>query len=222
MKKGSGFVQTAFLDVLFNLLSIFVAFFFVCFVLIDPIGEDDKHDIPSEAEYLIVMTWDNNIDVDIDLWVMDDKQKWVGFQWKTRDYLHLERDDMGVTEDIIYDDGLISESQRYKDQLNEETVVFRGRPEGTYTVNAHYYRGDYTVVPNSTPIYHNTTVTVEIKLVRVNPRYEVIFVTRQEMWERNQEITFFNFDIDEDGRVVVSTINQVQNHFVNSILDSMQ
>lgn len=217
-EKNSNFFQIAFNDILFNLLLGFIYLFLITLLYVDPKGSKNDEDIPSKAEYMIVMSWDTGINVDMDLWVKTDKGVMVGFKFTDHEFLHLERDDLGNDNDMVSSENLFINSELYRTALNQETIVFRAKPKGTYTVNAHYYRGDYTT--DTVPRYFFPRVTVEIQLVQVNPTYRVIFIQKREMWKDDQEFTFFNFDIDENGEVVLATITDIPNLFVNRLLES--
>ena len=63
MRKYSS--NLAFIDLLFNLILGFVFLFVVSFLLInDPTKKDN---VEAKAEYMIIMSWDADKDVDIDL-----------------------------------------------------------------------------------------------------------------------------------------------------------
>ena len=57
----------AFVDLLFNLILGFVFLFIISFILInDP---EKKESIEQKAEYMIILSWDDDLNNDIDLWV---------------------------------------------------------------------------------------------------------------------------------------------------------
>ena len=76
-KTGWGFI-----DLLFNLLVGFTFMFILAFMLINPVAK--KETVDPKAEYLVVVTWDNDSVYDIDTWVQDDDNNVV-----TVSYTHL-------------------------------------------------------------------------------------------------------------------------------------
>ena len=71
--------NTAFLDLLFNVLLGFVVLFVIALLMINPITK--KNDIPTKAEFMIIVEWPWDINADIDTWVRgpDDRDA-VGFR----------------------------------------------------------------------------------------------------------------------------------------------
>ena len=69
-----------FIDLLFNLLVGFTFMFILAFMLINPIAK--KHDFDPKAEYMVVMSWDPQSQIDIDMWVQDNLNNIVSFRTK--------------------------------------------------------------------------------------------------------------------------------------------
>ena len=57
----------SFIDMLFNIIIVFVLLFFVSIMMMNPVSK--KSDIESKADLLIVMSWPDFSNHDIDLWV---------------------------------------------------------------------------------------------------------------------------------------------------------
>ena len=109
----------SFNDLLFNVLVGFVMLFVIAFLLINPITK--KSDIPVKAEFLIVLSWPADAADDIDLWVQRDTEKPVGFSNRENTPLHLDRDDLGRTNDKVIIDGKATTIN-----VNRETTTIRG------------------------------------------------------------------------------------------------
>ena len=60
-----------FIDLLFNMIVGFVFLFFIAYILINPIADDGKIDPPDVA--MLVIDWDDNSKLDVDIWVKDPK-----------------------------------------------------------------------------------------------------------------------------------------------------
>ena len=67
----------AFIDLLFNLILGFVFLFTVSFLLINDPTEDLES--PQKAEYMAILQWDGDRDIDMDLW-MEGPEGLVGFR----------------------------------------------------------------------------------------------------------------------------------------------
>lgn len=155
-KRGSN--NLAFNDLLFNVLIGFVLLFVIAFLLINPITK--KSDIPTKAEFIIVLEWDDERYDDVDIWVQRDNTIPVGFSQKDNSPLHLDRDDLGNINDRYTIDG-----QEKIIKLNREVVTIRGLVPGDYFLAVHLYskRGNL-----DGPVKYKVTV------IKVNPFAEVL------------------------------------------------
>ena len=180
-----------FTDLLFNILVGFAFLFIIAFLLIKP--EAKKEDFDRRAEFVVVMEWDNDANGDIDLYVEDPTGKQVSFRYHNHNYMHLDKDDLGASNDtVINADGTISTVK-----INREVVTIRGIIKGEYVINAHYYSlRSYDKVNPKKPV-----VTVKVELHKVNP-YSILWVGEKEFNHRGQEETFLRFRLDKDGKIL--------------------
>lgn len=172
----------AFIDMLFNVLVGFVFLFIIAFLMINPITK--KNDIPSKAEIMIILQWDDLSVDDIDVWVkpQDDSNLPVSFKVKDVGLWHLDRDDLGTSNDTIKVDG-----QTTVLSVNREVVTMRGIQKGDVLLNVHIYsKRDSKPTP--------FTVTV----IDINPYREVI-VYKGMSEEVNQIFVLPGFTVDSDG-----------------------
>lgn len=180
----------AFIDLLFNLILGFVFLFVVSFLLInDP---TKKNEVENKAEYMIILSWDNDKDVDIDLWVEGPSGK-VGFRSPQMGFLYLDKDDLGHKNDII-NGGTKKEKIIY---INREVINVRGFQAGEYVVNAHYY---------FTQAKQGENVNVSVEVLKLNP-YQEVYKGTKEFKYRGQEETFVRFSMNSDG--YVTDINEL-------------
>jgi hypothetical protein len=180
-KKRRTGSNLAFNDLLFNVLIGFVMLFVIAFLMINPIAK--KADIPVKAEFMIVLEWDEDAHDDLDLWMQLDKNKPVGFTNREDTPLHLDRDDLGTTNDRIVVDGKVIFIK-----TNRETITVRGIIPGDYFVTVHMYSKKAAVVPY--------TVTV----MKVNPFRQVYSLTGEFLVNREiQRLPAFT--VDANGRV---------------------
>ena len=179
-RQGS---NLAFNDLLFNVLIGFVMLFVIAFLLINPIAK--KADIPVKAEFIILLEWDNESGSDLDLWVQRTGDKAVGFSNRETAPLHLDRDDLGTTNDKVVIDG-----KTVYLKTNRETTTIRGLIPGDYYVSVHAYHKKYD------EIEVNYTVTV----LKVNPFRQLYSVTGKMKTNRQIDQTPA-FTVSPDGRV---------------------
>ena len=182
-------------DLLFNLLVGFVFLFIVAFLLINP--PTKKEEAPKKAEYLIIIEWDKRSSDDIDLWVMDPNRTTVSFTRKEGGLLNLEKDDLGVAND----QWITPSGERVTIPINREVVTMRGIVPGRYSIAAHVYsyRKSSRVVDGER-IYTEDDRIITATLVKINP-YGEKYRIQKSYTKRGQEITLFNFELDEDGNL---------------------
>ena len=174
----------SFNDVLFNALLGFVVLFVLALLLINPITK--KSDIPAKAEILIIVEWDNESPDDIDTWVQGPIMGApISFQNKHSGSMHLDRDDLGRTSDVMMIDG-----ERIVIKINREVVTMRGIAKGDYYINIHVYNKP----GNSEPTKYTIT------LLDVNP-YREVYVMQGEVTARGDIVRLPGFTLDEEGEV---------------------
>lgn len=172
-----------FSDLLFNAMLGVVLMFALAFVSINPKARTGV--IDAKAEFLITATWPDNRPVDIDTWVQDGGGKTVWFRTREAGLMHLDRDDRGMTGDVVVVDG-----KEVVNPLNQEVVTIRGIAPGEYIVNAHYYESkDDEAKP----------VPVTVSVVKVNPRAEVVFHGSATLQRPADEATLVRFSVAADG-----------------------
>ncbi len=172
-----------FTDLLFNALLGFTLLFLVAIMFMNP--EAKTGIIDPKAEYILSITWEDDSPDDIDVWVEDPNGQIVWFRNPEVGLLHLDRDDRGLINDVIFIDG-----EEVQNPLNQEIVTLRGVVRGEYVVNLHYYATE-TQKP----------VEVSVRLVKVNPALEVVYYGSVEMEKKGDEKTALRFSIGRDGKV---------------------
>ena len=100
MQRDKRYLSTfGFIDLLFNMLVGFVFLFFIAYILINPIADEGKVDPPDVA--MVVVNWDRDSKLDVDIWVKDPLNNILSFTNKNVPGMHLERDDLGFQNDIL-------------------------------------------------------------------------------------------------------------------------
>ena len=172
-----------FTDLLFNALLGFTFLFLVAIMFMNP--EAKSGIIDPKAEYILTITWEDNSPDDVDVWVEDPEGQVLWFRTPEAGLLHLDRDDRGLVNDTITING-----EELQNPLNQEVVTLRGVVKGEYIVNLHYYASE-TGKP----------VDVNVRLVKVNPKLEVIYYGTVNLEKRGDEKTVLRFKIGRDGKV---------------------
>ena len=174
----------AFVDLLFNLILGFAFLFTVAFLLINDPTEDEV--VEAKAEYMVVMSWDGDKDVDMDLWVSG-PEGLVGFRNPNIGFVNLDRDDLGHRTDKIKA-GTDEEKIVF---INREIINIRGFQAGEYIVNGHMF---FDHEPDGQEV-----VDVEVEVIKLNPFEEVYTGKKRFAW-RGQEQTFTRFTMMPNGR----------------------
>lgn len=172
-----------FSDLLFNTLLIFVMLFTVALLAMNPKAKTGV--IDAKAEFIVTVTWPDMNPNDIDTWIEDPGGNRVWFRQREGAMMHLDRDDRGLSNDAIVVNG-----QQVVNPLNQEVVTIRGFAPGEYVVNVFYYDSK-----NGEP------VPVNVSVVKVNPRAEVVFYGTVNLPRKGDEATAVRFSVDRDGRV---------------------
>ena len=192
-----------FIDLLFNILLGFAFLFIIAFLLIKP--EAKKKDFDRRAEFVVILEWDHDAADDLDLYVQDPTNSKVSFRLPIANFMHLDKDDLGMRNDsIINADG--SESTV---KINREVVTIRGIMAGEYIINTHYYstriyNGSQLEPNERTKDYRSKPqkdLTVKIELHKVTP-YKVLWAGEKQFTHRGQEETFLRFVLDGDGNII--------------------
>ncbi len=174
----------SFNDVLFNALLGFVVLFVLALLLINPITK--KSDIPSKAEIMLTLEWDNEVADDIDIWVVGPVLGApISFQNKHSGYMHLDRDDLGRSSDVMMIDG-----EKIIIKINREVVTLRGIAPGDYYINIQVYHKNKETGPTK----------YTITLLDVNP-YKEVYVMQGELHSRGDIVRLPGFTLNEEGEI---------------------
>jgi hypothetical protein len=187
--KRNYHTSLSFLDLLFNTLLCFAALFALSFILINPSKKNKNVEV--KAEFIITITWPNDLNNDVDTYVEDPQGRLVAFMRREEGLMHLDRDDVGQFNDIL--------STPFGDveyNENREVVTLRGTVPGEYVVNVHMYTRRSKEI--ETP--------VRIQLDKINP-FKIITVKDVTLHDTGEERTAFRFVVDQKGDV--SELNEL-------------
>ena len=172
-----------FIDLLFNALLGFTFLFLVSVMFMNP--EARKGRVNLKAEYIISVTWADQLADDIDLWVQDPIGETVSYLRKDAGWLHLDRDDRGEVNDTVIIDG-----REVVYPINQEVVTIRDIIPGEYIVNLYYYKA---AQPGP--------VEALIKVEKVNPTLQTVYVRKVQMTQQDDEQTIVRFTLDGIGKI---------------------
>lgn len=195
--------RTAFIDLLINVLTGMVFLFMITTLMIQSKVKPEEEGVKKDAQYIIQISWPNNINCDVDIWVRDPENRVVSYQAKDVGVMHIERDDQGWVNDLMS----YLKLQPSQQLNNSETWVLRGKLAGKFTVNLHLY--SCAVNDKAVPMGQVMNVPVTIELTKLNPNLKKVLtetITLKKVWE---EVTAFNFVLDGKNEITTVTKEQV-------------
>jgi hypothetical protein len=169
-------------DMLFLLM---MSFFFMFVVILPFLAEDDNKKDERKGNVMVDLFWDDKSTSDVDLWVRGPDMIPIGYSNKTGPYFTLMRDDLGRRADIS--------------GVNQETTISYGYAPGAYAVNVHLYRNHDHVLPITGRI---------IVYIKENPAASAkqILFANFTLTRAGQELTVFQFEMNEDRRLVHGSV----------------
>ena len=134
----------------------------------------------------VEVRWPDDVDADIDLWVVAPGDSAVGYSNRGGRVFNLLRDDLGKDND--------------ETKLNYELAFSRGAPAGEYAVNLHLYQNLSGRLP--------VTATVVISLQSEGDTSARRIVSKQvNLMQVGEEQTIARFTLDGQGRLVSGSIH---------------
>ncbi|MDH3659388.1 MAG: hypothetical protein OEU92_05045 [Alphaproteobacteria bacterium] len=180
---------TVFRDVIMLALAGFVAMVVLLLPHLNPVGEAEKENTSPPGNVIVELSWPEEIDADIDLWVEAPGDRPVGYSNKGGAIFNLLRDDLGKRSDVT--------------GMNYEVSYSRGIPDGEYTVNVHLYRNKTKTSP--IPV----TVVTSIKKTPSSTTRQLL-ASKIELVREGQEITVYRFKLESEGDLVPGSVHSLQ------------
>ena len=175
----------------FMLLVVILVFF-----INDPKLEEDGSEPPGRLS--VAISWASGEPIDVDLWVRAPGDRPVGYSNLSGLVFDLLRDDRGTIGDL--------------DQANFEVAFTRGLPSGLYTINLHLYSNFAQIYPLS------VEVVVSIKEPNGKSIKELLRKSVQ-LTKLGQELTVFNFRIDDSGGLVEGSVTQIPRELRGGVIN---
>ena len=179
--------DTVFRDVIFLALAGFIAIVLLLLPHLNPPAKAEE-EAPSPGNVIVEIRWPDELNTDVDLWVEAPGDIPVGYSNKGGMVFNLLRDDLGLHADFS--------------GLNYEVSYSRGTPAGDYTVNLHLYRD----LSGSLPV--PVTVVVSVKPSPEQAAKQIL-ATKVALKREGQEMTAFRFALDDSGRLVRGSVNDL-------------
>ena len=175
MRRKTRTKTEPFTDLLFNTLLGFTFLFFITILFINPISKIGN--VNMKAEYIVTVDWKDSLPDDVDIWVQDPNGETVSYLKKDAGWLHLDRDDQGIINDVVTIDG---EEIIYP--INREVVTLRGIIPGEYILNLYLYE-------------HKSTNPVEVKVIieKVNPTLKLVYANNIILEKKTQKLLLQDF-----------------------------
>lgn len=168
-------------DLLMNMLLGLTALVVLVLAQINPVVKSADSAKPPGA-IAVSIAWPAG-NIDVDLWVTGPgEKKAVGYSNKSGVLFSLLRDDLGVTND--------------SGPLNLENAFARDLPAGEYIINIH----GFSIGTGSIPVHIEVSLGHGSMQLLVNTDMEI---------RQKQERTVIRFTLDDQGKVVPGSVNQV-------------
>ena len=179
-----------FTDLLFNILLGFTFLFFITILFINPISK--LGNVNLKAEYIITVDWQDDLPDDVDIWVQDPNGEIVSYLKKDAGWLHLDRDDQGIINDVV-----IINNKEVIYPINREVVTLRGIIPGEYIVNLYLYE-------------HKSKEPVEAKIIieKVNPSLKLVYFNNTVLETKDTELTIARFNLDAKGDFTIGSLQK--------------
>ena len=177
--------STPFIDLLFNLLLGYAFLFLISFLLIQPIIK--KAEVHTQAEFIITVTWPLNNPDDVDTWLEDPLGNVIYFKNKEAGLAHLDRDDLGHSNDVIY----LADGTAVRYPYNQELLTIRGFIGGEWTLNLHMYAKRETL-----------PTMVHVAIDKLNPSLKPVLIKDVLLEARGDEVTVTRFEMGSNGDIL--------------------
>jgi len=174
-----------FRDVILLLFSGVVVCVMLIIAHINPLAKETQAATAQPGNVIVEITWPNEIDADVDLWVQAPGDVPVGYSNKGGLVFNLLRDDLGRRSDLS--------------DINYENSYSRGVPAGEYTVNIHLYRDAVGVLP--VPV----TVVVSLKNTAADPPRQIL-ASKVALMREGEELTVFRFKLSNKYDLIPGSV----------------
>lgn len=174
-----------------DLLTCILGYFMLIAVILIVVPHQPKktHDgIKPKAEYLLVLTWNDGRDVDLDLWLHHGSCT-IYYNARECKNISLDRDSRGVLSNTsVNTDGTVVRSP------NQEVIAIRAVLPGDFLTAVNYYQDHEP--PGTQP-----GIDCKVELVRLNPVVTVVKQVNLHLDMERQTLNAIAFHLSADGRI---------------------
>ena len=156
-------------------------------------------DMHPKAEYLFMLTWPNDRNVDLDIWVRDPENNVIFYGSREAPNISLDRDSRGqITNRTYLKDGTVVDSG------NKEIVSVRAVIPGDYLIAVSYYDGsDATTGHAYAPNDPAMAIDAKVEVDKVNPKLAVTATADVHLTRIKEAVNALHISIAQDGAVTV-------------------
>ena len=180
------------------MLLAFTALFVLAFAMINMNKDVSKSSVEVKAEFILTLSWPDDMDNDIDLYVEDPLGNLVFFRSREVGLMHLDRDDLGFKNDTVE-----TPQGTVKYPYNREIVTFRGFHVGEYCVNAHAYK-----------VNDKRPCPVTLQIDKINPSLKTLMISQVTLESQGDEKTIIRFKLNKDG--LIESSNTIQKKIIGN------
>lgn len=177
-RQRRSFPGIAYLDLLVNLLMVFVVLVALLVTLVKPTM--GKPSIETLGTVAVVMTWPEYDNSDIDLWMQNPDGNIAFFANPSQGYMFLEHDDLAYFK-------VKGEKRHYERMIIQQAI------NGEYVVNIMLYRKE---MPS-----RDARIPVTVTLWRLRGNDQVITTVHLTLDTQGQEKTAFRFRLNAAGEI---------------------
>jgi hypothetical protein len=206
MKKIKNDFRTGYIDLLINLLNGSFTLFILAGLLISATPKANEG-IVKNAEMVITINWNKDINCDVDLWVRDGQKNLVSYSEREVGVMNLERDDKGARDDTFtYPDGT-----KLENPSNQEFVTIRGIIPGDYIANVHLFSCENPAKPGTTLAAGDPfEIDVEATVIKLNPFYKEVIKKTVKFSKTWEDKPILRFTLDPKGNITRQDENYIK------------
>jgi len=187
------------------LLSMGFVMIIILLIMIINDQNSEQQDSRNQGEMLVEMFWGDNLDCDLDLWVMAPHDTPVGYNNSMGRTFNLLRDDLGEEYSTAGSVQLGSSGYGDLSNRNMEMAVGRNLDPGEYVINAHLFGLD----GESIPVDFRVVVSMREHSSGGGKMRQLMAITG-ELTFTGQERTVVRFELDENGEFVPESVHHTQ------------
>lgn len=201
MKNTKFLSEKLFGVVLADVMLSLAAYIFIMFTLISLLPHKEGDPSEMSGRLCVSIYWDNNRDVDLDLWGLGPHQtNAVGFTNTHESNMDLLRDVIGFSNN--------------PEHINMEMLCAHSIIPGEYTFDVNYY-SDHEASNKPDP-NHDSGIDVKMIIrIKAKDNKEYTKITTWHLSHEQEDKTMFDFIVDENGMIKENSINSTDKYIAH-------